>query len=331
MSTQNTRLTWREALEDFENAIHGSVKPNTVRFYSCQLRQLQTWCLDKEIALDEFSKRSYNAYAKYRSEGGASERTIFHDFRAASKFFSYCFKQGYIAANPLKDYSARRPAATVKRVPSEKEIAGLIKSIAQIYDPSQCPTARFMDADLRKFLATRDTAIVALLVAAGCRIGEILSAEKKMLDLEKLTLTFTITKSNRPRTVPLPENLRDILKPWLRYHKDKEVPTLFFGRTGTPIHPSVFSRSWRRYLKYANITNFDRHGVRHFTISKIAQESIISAQEIAGHADIGTTRLYTHPDAQRIREDYEKANPLAGIFKKKTGKEEKEQPKRRII
>ena len=89
---------------------------------------------------------------------------------------------------------------------------------------------------------------------------------------------------------------------------------LFIGRRGTRLTAqSVWQRLKRRSLRAGLATPVHPHMLRHSFASHVLQSSgdLRAVQELLGHANIGTTQVYTRLDFQHLAKAYDAAHPRA--------------------
>lgn len=137
----------------------------------------------------------------------------------------------------------------------------------------------------------------------GFRLSEILNLRWNMIDFENRIITlkqsdgFT-TKSKRERTIPINQTLFDILQRINKKQSWKENDSLVFGKSKRiPITGDWVSKSFKRAVKAAGLNpKIHFHTLRHSFASNLIQSgvSVFVVKELLGHADIGTTQIYTH-------------------------------------
>ncbi len=161
--------------------------------------------------------------------------------------------------------------------------------------------------------ALRDHAILELVYAGGLRVGEIcaLRVEDLKLDAGRAQVRG---KGDKDRVVPLGRAACEALEAWIRrgrpeMQRKKGVSgvvrmerRLFLGRGGGPI-----SRGWvwamvRREASLSGL-KASPHTFRHSCATHMVEHGadLRSVQTILGHADIGTTEVYTHTAMGRLK------------------------------
>lgn len=95
--------------------------------------------------------------------------------------------------------------------------------------------------------------------------------------------------------------------------KSERIGYIFINpETGLP-YKSI-KKSWKSAVKVAGIENFMFHDLRHTFAMRLIEKNIdiVVAKELMGHADISTTMIYVHSDADRkknvinVIDDYKK-------------------------
>ncbi len=171
---------------------------------------------------------------------------------------------------------------------------------------------------MQRALVLRDQAMLELLYAAGLRVSELVGLDIDDIDRRRLVLRV-LGKGDKERTVPYGRPADTALAAYL----DSGRPTLstgadraavFLGRRGGRLDQRAV-----RTLVHERLENVDGapdlgpHGLRHSAATHLLEggADLRTVQEILGHASIGTTQIYTHVSAERLRSVFTQAHPRA--------------------
>lgn len=165
------------------------------------------------------------------------------------------------------------------------------------------------DAQLEKLLnvlhsdESRPVCMIALLLlSAGCRLNEVLSAKWSDVNLEKgiFTVKASNSKSKRLRSVPLNESALEVLH---QLDTQGRFDYLFVNhRSGKP-YVNV-AKVWNRLRKQAGLPHLRLHDLRHQYASFLVNSgrTLYEVQQILGHSDPKVTMRYAHLSTRALQE-----------------------------
>ena len=142
---------------------------------------------------------------------------------------------------------------------------------------------------LRKAIATcRNTfmgPIVELAIETGLRRGELLNLTWSNVDLERRIAFIPVTKTGKPRTIPLTGRAVGVIQ-----NLPREDDRLF------PISPIAVRLSWNRIRDRAGLKDFRFHDFRHEALSRFCELglSVPELSVISGHKDPRMLFRYAH-------------------------------------
>ncbi len=161
---------------------------------------------------------------------------------------------------------------------------------------------------------TRDLCILTLFLNCGIRVSELCSIN--VSDRKDDTLVVT-GKGNKQRVIYLNDACIAAWDAWMEDRKTKpgcDSPALFPTRQSKRISASTAKWLVKKYLSAAGLSpeRYSAHKLRHTAATLMYQNGVDVRilQEVLGHENLDTTRIYTHVDNQSVREAFRK-NPLA--------------------
>jgi integrase/recombinase XerD len=166
----------------------------------------------------------------------------------------------------------------------------------------------------------RDRAMIELLYATGLRVSELVGLNLRDLDLDNGCITAH-GKGSKDRMIPMGEYAHQWIRQYLDHARPQilaktapDSPILFVTRRGGAMTRQGFWKILKQYALKADIRKeISPHKLRHtFATHLIAHGAdLLAVQEMLGHADIGTTQIYTHVDSSRFGELHKKYHPRA--------------------
>ncbi|WP_419764802.1 MAG: tyrosine-type recombinase/integrase [Arcobacter sp.] len=169
---------------------------------------------------------------------------------------------------------------------------------------------RFLDAiesfEFSKDVMYRNRLILKIIIYTGIRVSEMLNL--KLKDIYKEEDVFIIQvrgKGNKPRVVMIKAKIiENELKHWLN-QMVCEDDFLVCNKKGNRLTQAYISRIVEKLLISCGIRKEKNgaHMLRHSFATLLYQKhhDLILVQEALGHADINTSRIYTHFDKERLK------------------------------
>lgn len=278
---------------------------NTLDAYRRDLDSLVQWSdsagVDDVVSLDSERLRTFIA-AEHRR--GLTPKSLQRRLSACRGFYGWLLKHGRIDANPAATVRAPKAARKLPQVLDVDEAVQLVEL------PTDVP------------LGVRDRAILELFYSSGLRLSELCALRWHELDLGE-GLVQVLGKGGKQRIVPVGSHACAALAAWRKESGAKQAAHVFPGRGGDrPISPRAVQLRLRQLAQRQGI--FKRvhpHLLRHSFATHVLESSgdLRGVQELLGHADIGTTQIYTHLDFQHLAKVYDGAHPRA---KRKQGKKD---------
>jgi integrase/recombinase XerC len=296
--------TEREWIERFASHLRNErrMSGHTVAAYRRDLTELAAFCERRAIAgwtaVEHAHLRTFAAAAH---AAGTAPRSIQRRLSAVRTFYEFLLREGHGALNPARGVLAPK---SKKRLPDA-------------LDADQM--ARLLNFRADDTLSARDKAIMELFYSSGLRLAELVSLDLHSIDLKDRTLRV-VGKGGKSRIVPVGRFAVDALRAWLaaraawiRGTPDGGQP-VFVGRAGRRLSARAVQLRvdlWARRRGLA--VHVHPHMFRHSFATHLLESSgnLRGVQELLGHADIGTTQIYTHLDFQHLAKVYDASHPRA--------------------
>jgi len=138
-----------------------------------------------------------------------------------------------------------------------------------------------------------------LIACTGLRRGEAIGLNVEDLDFEEMVLHVRRAKFDKPRLVPIPQNLGFSLQEWLERRKAKPEEPLFssFLRNHERIKAATVIDELNRRARFLGIKKrVHLHLFRHCFITELIKSDApaMKVARIVGHSSINSTLRYTH-------------------------------------
>ena len=210
-------------------------------------------------------------------------------------FFKWLAREGEVLQNPALGLRSPRVSRKLPEVLDADEMTALVEV------PGNDPEG------------VRDRALFELLYSSGLRVSELCGVRWRDLDAGDGLLRVT-GKGAKTRIVPVGAKALEALAALRAQDSCEDADPLVRGRGGKPLTPNgVRARLRKRAQEQGVWKRVYPHLMRHSCASHLLESSgdLRAVQELLGHADIGTTQIYTHLDFQHLAKVYDAAHPRA--------------------
>lgn len=253
------------------------IKENQVREYRIWLNRQPGTVQGRRV--DSMKRRTQNYY-----------------LIALRAFLKYLRKRGIESLSPERIELAKVPERSLDLI-SSAELDRLMKAP----NPSTLQ-------------GLRDRAILELLFSTGLRISELCSLSTDDVDLSREEFSVR-GKGDKIRVVFLSNSAKEAIQKYLKERKDMS-DALFpqMGKnakaaTDLRLTPRSVQRLLKTYAAKAGITRkVTPHVIRHSFATDLLSNGadLRSVQALLGHANIGTTQIYTHVTDKHLLEVHKK-------------------------
>lgn len=189
----------------------------------------------------------------------------------------------------------------------------LKKTIAKTLSMDDINT--LLDINLLTPFDYRNKAMLELVYGTGLRVSELVNLTLNNIDFTNCIIRI-VGKGNKERIIPLGEYSMYYLNLYMEkrhlLEKNNLCEKLFLNNHGKGITRQGFFKILKNLLeeKHLNV-EASPHTLRHSFATHLLEggADLKSIQEMLGHSDISTTRMYTHVTNQKVTHDYNEYHP----------------------
>jgi integrase/recombinase XerD len=295
---------WAEAFLEMMSVERAAAK-NTLIAYTRDLTDAAAFLAARGRDLSDASAEDVEAYFTALGARGLSPATASRRRAAVRQFYRFVLGETWRADDPSRRVEAPRKGRSLPKVLSRAEVDRLIAAAAA-RDGAQ---------------GLRLACMVELAYASGLRISELTSLTLAALARDPAYLIVR-GKGGKERLAPLNDAARTAIKAYLEVRPgflpkgDKANPWLFAsrGKEGR-LTPRRFAQLLDEAAIGAGIdpARVSPHVLRHAFATHLLEggADLRVVQTLLGHADIGTTQIYTHVAGDRLAEVVASKHPLA--------------------
>ncbi len=232
---------------------------------------------------------------------GFGARSSARQLSALRGFFRFLVRERAVAEDPTALVDRPRLSRKLPRVLSFEEVERLLAA-----------------PDVGTDRGALHAAMLHVMYASGLRVSELCALRLSDLDMQR-GLVRARGKGGKQRLVPVGEIALSHAARYLRDVRPRLAPpdetTLFFSTRGS----GRFTREgfWRMVRRYATGVGIvplpSPHKLRHSFATHLLRggADLRAVQAMLGHADLGTTEIYTHVAPDHLRAAHAKSHPRA--------------------
>jgi integrase/recombinase XerD len=252
-----------------------------------------------KTSLNTVSLETLRAYMDSLRKTGLSNRSIARHTTTLRGFFAYLLEEGRIQSDPTELLAAPKIGSSLPKFLSTNEIDRLLSS-----PPESSATG------------LRDQAMLQLLYGAGLRVSELIKLKVSDLDENGGTVRV-LGKGGKQRLVPIGREAIQAVETYTLTQrpallKARTSPFLFVTARGGSMTRQGFWKLLRGHGRNASLFgSLSPHVLRHTFATHLLEggADLRSVQAMLGHADIGTTEIYTHVMRSRLKQVVDDHHP----------------------
>ena len=256
---------------------------------------------DLNVYKDFLKKRSITSVNGIRSDdikdflkvrSNEESSTIAHNLTVIKNFHTYLLKEDIVKTDVSEFIDRPKLRKTLPKTLSVEDVDKLL------------------DIKLESAFDYRNKAMLELMYGCGLRVSELVNLTLNDIDMTN-SLIRIFGKGSKEREIPIGEYSIYYLKEYLNIRdsllKDKPCDKLFLNNHGSSISRQGFFKMLKQLLKEKGLnTDVSPHTLRHSFATHLINRGadLRSIQEMLGHSDISTTKIYTKVSDEKVLAEY---------------------------
>ena len=270
---------------------------HTTKNYKRDLDKFIRFLSDNSTSLEKCDEQDIRLFVNQERRKGLSPRSIQRVLSSCRSFFNYLVEHKGFEKNHAQNISSPKSS---KSLPKALD-ADLVQKLLNFKPKTE--------------LETRDKAIAELFYSSGLRLSELQGIDIGDISIKERTCRV-VGKGNKTRDLPIGRQAIKSLRDWIlireKYSTESDL-AIFINKQGKRLSNRSIQARLKKLSTERGMPAVHPHMLRHSFASHILESSgdLRAVQEMLGHADIGTTEIYTKLDFQHLSKVYDKAHPRA--------------------
>jgi integrase/recombinase XerD len=296
--SDNTAKTYAALLGKF---VLWAEKQNLTDWKQVELKHLMSFLQHERVRATFTGRTAAHEASKKNPTRRLSSESIYAEIAALRAFYKFAENEKLLPVNVAENLSLPRRWKRLPKALTNSEIEKLLAPEEPVTPESLC-----------------DQAILELAYASGLRLSELKNLRLEQLHLDAGFINV-IGKGNKERVVPVGKKAVGALNRFIESARPKLVTpkspaNVFLTKRGTPFAAVTLWLRIKNRVRRAGVErNITPHMLRHSFATHLLEHGadLRVIQELLGHANIGTTEIYTHVAGSRLREIHRKFHPRA--------------------
>lgn len=299
-------MVWSPYIKGFEAYLlmEKSLSKNSIEAYLRDVEKLVEYFGVKGVELmpEKVKGKHIEDFLSYLSDLGLSEKSSARMLSGIKAFYKYLMMEDAITDDPTDGISGPKLSRYLPDVLSIEEVEAIIAAI-----------------DMSEPTGQRNRAMMETLYACGLRVSELVNLRRSHYFPDQGFLRV-IGKNNKERLIPIGSTAIlhiDLYLDTIRRHlptiapKDEDI--LFLNRRGARLSRVMIFHIIKDLTAKAGIhKSVSPHTFRHSFATHLVEmgADLRAVQEMLGHESILTTEIYTHVNAEYLRQTIMDFHPM---------------------
>jgi integrase/recombinase XerD len=299
-------MDWDSILTGFISylTLEKGLSAHSIEAYERDVRRMASF-MYKDLAISSptsVQSKDIEQFLHVLNEVEISRRSQARMLSGVRSFFQYLMLEDMVKVDPTELVQGPKLDQYLPEVLSYEEILRMLENI-----------------DRSTPQGTRNIAIIETLYACGLRVSELTGLRISHI-YPDLQMIRVIGKNNKERLVPIGEGALQQIKLYLEGDRMRmmnidpgSADILFLNRRGKKLSRVMIFNIIKEAVANAGITKtISPHSLRHSFATHLVEggADLRAVQEMLGHASITTTEIYTHLNADYLRDTMNMYHPL---------------------
>ncbi|MBN1518380.1 tyrosine-type recombinase/integrase [Candidatus Sumerlaeota bacterium] len=272
--------------------VQKNLSPRTQSAYVYDLERFSNFIIGRQGRMPHPSKINREDLIQFlesiQQEKNYKSTTLSRLIASIRVFFEFCAIEKIIEGNPAQYlHNPKIP----KKLP-------VFLTAAELKSLLESPDRSTLDGK-------RDYAMMVVFAFTGCRLSELAGLKIKDINFSGEPFIRVYGKGAKERMIPLNEMAANAVREWLDIRPPSEDQEIFLNRFGNKISGRGMENIVKKHVQATGLTHIkiSPHKLRHTfaTLLHLKEVDIIEIKALMGHADISSTQIYTHTNAEKKR------------------------------
>ena len=295
-------------------SLENGLSKNTKSAYISDINLVFDWFRENEINALKAKEPNFRELFSFLHSKNFKPTSLSRKLSSLKQFYKILEQEGYIKMNPLNNIESFKKDIKLPKSLSENVITSLLDKAKYDYENSE-------DLSQQKNNYLRTFTILEILYSTGMRITELLNLPvSDFINLgDKLQIKG---KGDIYRVVAFNQESRTVVDLWLQHRcslkESIDNKYMFPGKNYSGhVSRQIIYNDFSRLAKSLGINHREitPHNIRHSFATHLLNRGadLRSLQKLLGHADIGTTEIYTYVKPERLSGLIKDIHPLNKI------------------
>lgn len=276
------------------------LQPNSCSAYLDDATKLVTWMQGAEISYEQLSYHHLQSFVASLYDLGIGARSIARIISGVRSYCRWMLLDGRMDADPSEQLETPYIGRHLPSVLSVKQVDALIEAAGSKGGVE----------------GQRNRAIIEVLFSCGLRVSELCHLRYANVHADEGYL-YVVGKGEKHRLVPISDTALEEMNTYLNM-SERPIPKrghedyIFLSRRGQAISRIMVFVLIKEAAALAGVeVDVSPHTLRHSFATTLLEGGapLQAIQLMLGHADIGTTEIYTHIDRSQLRAQIERYHP----------------------